>query len=240
MRLSAACPLAITMMPGRDPASYPPFLDAVIQSSRHWQQLELNFRSPHSILWTRLLSLSPDDLCMLRELRISLNGFMQEDLLYQSGLLTAQGLRSFSIANIQTIAFPAGIPPNWKNLNHLFIHSPIFLGLAHLMLSYCCNLVACLLQIAKDRSEIISNGLRVYDRLYHFTTLYSFPSHIPIAPRECHRLQPIIPQHRGAILANSRLSGVFSERTRGIWSPKSPTEHQLPRNAQDGSLLLFN
>ena len=154
LRLSAACPLAITMMPAGDPASHPPLLDAIIQSSRRWQQLELGFHSPNSDVLTRLLSLSPDDLCMLRELRLyslyaTLNGQeVQEDLLYRSGLLTAQGLRSISIVEVQSNSFPAGIPPNWKNLNHLFIHSPILLGLAHSMLSYCCNLVACLLEIA--------------------------------------------------------------------------------------------
>ena len=94
---------------------------------------------------------------MLRELRLyslyslytSTNGQeVQEDLLYRCGLLTAQRLRSISIVEIQSNSFPAGIPPNWKNLNHLFIHSPILLGLAHSMLSYCCKLVACLLEIA--------------------------------------------------------------------------------------------
>ena len=160
LRLSAACPLAITMMPAGDPISHPPLLDTIIQSSRRWQQLELSFLSADSDILTRLLSLSPDDLCMLRELRIyslysAVNGQeVQEDLLYQSGLLTAQGLRSISIANIQTDAFPAGIPPNWKNLNHLFIHSPILLGLAHSILSYCSNLVACLLKIAGQWDDI--------------------------------------------------------------------------------------
>jgi hypothetical protein len=159
LRLSAACPLAITLMPSVDPASHPPLWDAIIQSSRRWQQLELGYLSPESDDLTRLLSLSPDDLCMLRELRIyslypSVNPHtqeVQENLWHQSGLLTAQGLRSISIADMrQTYAFPAlaGIPPNWKNLNHLFIHSRIWLGLARQMLSYCCNLVACLLEIA--------------------------------------------------------------------------------------------
>ena len=165
LKLSAACPLAITMMPASDPVSHPPLLDSVIQSSRRWEQLELGFHSPDSNVLTRLLSISQDDLCMLRELRIySLNSTfnphtqeVQEDLWYQSGLLTAQGLRSISIANMRTNAFPAGIPPNWKNLNHLFIHSPILLGLAHSMLSYCCHLVACLLEIAGQWDETILN-----------------------------------------------------------------------------------
>ena len=133
LRLSAACPLAITMTPTGDPIYHPPFLDTITQSSRRWQQLELNFLPPVSDVsdvLSRLLSISPDDLCMLRELRISLNGRrqeVQEDLLYQSGLFTAQGLRSISFGNIQTNLLPAGIPPNWKNLNRLFIHSPILL-----------------------------------------------------------------------------------------------------------------
>ena len=160
LTLSAACPLSITLMPASDPISHPPLLDSIIQSSRRWQQLELgSFLSPESDVLTRLLSLSPDDLCMLRELRIhslyptaSLHSQdEQEDLWYQSGILTAQGLRSISIADIpQLNMFNAGIPPNWKNLNHLFIHSPILLGFAHQILTYCCNLVACLLDIAGE------------------------------------------------------------------------------------------
>ena len=158
LTLSAACPLSVTLMPASDPVSHPPLLDSIIQSSRRWQQLELgHFLSPESDILTRLLRLSPDDLCMLRELRIhslyptpSLHSQeVQEDLWYQSGLLTAQGLRSISIGNVPQIKmFNAGIPPNWINLNHLFIHSPILLGFAHQILTYCCNLVACLLDIA--------------------------------------------------------------------------------------------
>ena len=141
--MSAGSPLTV---------SYPPLLDSIIESSQRWQQLELSFLHPESDIFTRFLSISPDDLCMLRELRIHslysmLSLHTQEDLWYRSGLLTAQGLRSISIALPQMNAFHAGIPPNWKNLNHLFFHSPILLGLAHSMLSYCCNLVACLLEI---------------------------------------------------------------------------------------------
>ena len=165
LKLSAASPLAITIMPAGDSVSHPQILDSVIQSSRRLQQLELGFHSPESYVLTRLLSLSPDDLCMLRELRIhSLNSILnphtqevQEDSWYQSGLLTAQGLRSISIANMRTNAFPAGIPPNWKNLNRLFIHSPILLRLAHSMLS-CCHLVACLLEIAVPWDGTILNA----------------------------------------------------------------------------------
>ena len=192
LRLSAACPLAITMMPAGDPIPHPPLLDAIMQSSRRWQQLELSYLSPESDVLTRLLSLSPDDLCMLRELRIySLYSMIDrhtqevhEDLWYQSGLLTAQGLRSISIANMQTNAFPAGVPPNWKNLNHLFIHSPILLGLAHPMLTYCCNLVACLLEIARqwdDTETMLNTSITT-------SPLYSSPSHISIASRGSRRL----------------------------------------------------
>ena len=159
LRLSAASPLAITLMPGSDPVSHPPLLDAIIESSRRWQQLELGFISPESDVLTRLFSLSPDDLCMLQELRIhSLYSMVdlhtQEDLRCRSGLLNAQGLRSISIADMyQTNGFLTRIPPNWKNLNHLFIHSPILLRYAHPMLTYCCNLVACLLQITLEWGE---------------------------------------------------------------------------------------
>ena len=158
LRLSAACPLAVTLMAARDPISHPPLLDSIIQSSRRWQQLELGcFLSSESDVLTRLLSISPDDLCMLRELRIhslyttdSIHSQeVQDDLWYQSGLLNAPGLRSIFIADIPQITpLNAGIPPNWKNLNHLFIYSPIILGLAHQILTSCCNLVACLLEIA--------------------------------------------------------------------------------------------
>ena len=155
LRLSAACPLAITLMPAGDPVYHQPLLNSIIQSSRRWQQLELGCSlSPGSELLTRLLSLSPDDLTMLRELRIYSTvdiqwQEVQEDPWYQSGLLTAPGLRSIFIADMhRTNVFSAGIPPNWKNLNHLFIHSPTLIGLAHRMLNYCRNLVACLLEIA--------------------------------------------------------------------------------------------
>ena len=153
LRLSAACPLAITLMPVSDPVTHPPLLDSIIQSSRRWQQFELGYLPPGSDLLTKLLSLSSDDLCMLRELRINslyslVDLHTQEYIWYRSGLLTTQGLRSLSIADSDMRhAFPASIPPNWKNLNHLFIHSPISLELAHSLLSYCCNLVACLLEI---------------------------------------------------------------------------------------------
>ena len=166
LRLSAPCPLAITLMPESNLGYHPPLLDSIIQSSRRWQQLELGCPLPpasESELLTRLLSLSPDDLSMLREVRIySLNPKfnlhsleVREDLWYRSGLLTAQGLRSISIADMpRSHAFPAGIPPNWKNLNRLFIHSPILIRLAHSLLNYCRNLVACLLEITEQWEDI--------------------------------------------------------------------------------------
>ena len=161
LRLSSACPLSITLMSARDPISHPPLLDSIIQSSRRWQQLELGcLLSSESDLLTKLLCLSPDDLCMLQELRIySLYSTVaasipsvevQDDPWYQSGLLTAPGLRSIFIADMPpTTRLNAGIPPNWKNLNHLFIHSPIYLGLAQQILTNCCNPAACLLEIAE-------------------------------------------------------------------------------------------
>ena len=169
LRLSAACPLSITLMPAGGPVSHLPLLDSIIQSSRRWQQLELghirSFFSPESDVVARLLTLSPDDLCMLRELRIhslysTVNPYpheawqLLENPWYQSGLLTAQGLRSISIADMRS-TFPASTPPNWKNLNELFIGSPISLGLAQSMVKYCCNLVACLLEIAESDIDTI-------------------------------------------------------------------------------------
>ncbi|KAF8800305.1 hypothetical protein BYT27DRAFT_7200197 [Phlegmacium glaucopus] len=142
LRLSGACPLSIAIMPVRGLGPFHrPLLDAIIQSSRRWQQFELGPLSPFSHDFKRILGLSADDLCMLREIRIHW---------HQSGILTAQGLRSISIANIHL----GGIPPNWKNLHHLFIHSHVTLGIAHQMLSYCCNLVACLLLIDRDSGEV--------------------------------------------------------------------------------------
>ena len=195
LRLSAACPLSITMMPAGDPFSHPPLLDVIVQSSRRWQQFELGFHSPDSEVLTRLLSLSPDDLCMLQELRIySLNPVfnphtqeIQEDLWYQSGLLTAQGLRSISIKTM-IYACPAGIPPNWKNLNHLFIHSPILLRLAHSMLS-CCHLVACLLEIAGQWDETILNASINLSNASTTLSPCILPYlHISITSRGSHRL----------------------------------------------------
>jgi hypothetical protein len=167
LRLSAACPLAITLMPAGGPASHPPLLDSIIQSSRRWQQLELGlgFFSPESDVVAKLLSLSPDDLCMLRELRIyslysTVNPYLhevKENPWYQSGLLTAQGLRSISIADMRN-SFPASIPPNWKNLNQLFISSPISFRLARSMVNYCCNLVACLFEITERDYDAIPDA----------------------------------------------------------------------------------
>ena len=164
LRLSATCPLAITLMPlmpiSDSVITHPPLLDSIIQSSRRWQEFELGILPPGSDLLTKLLSLSSDDLCMLRELRIhsfysTFDLHTQGDLWFRSGLLTAQGLRSLSIADSDMRhAFPASIPPNWKNLNHLFIHSPISLGIAHSMLSYSSNLVACLLEISSPWYDI--------------------------------------------------------------------------------------
>ena len=164
LRLSAACPLAITLMPAVDPVPHPPLLDAIIETSRRWQQLELGFLSPKSDIMSRLISLSPDDLCMLRELRIrSLDSMIDlhtQDLRCNSGLLTAQGLRSISITDAYHIyGFLTRLPPNWKNLNRLFINSPISLGVAHSILIYCCKLVTCLLHV--QVTQAYRNGIGV-------------------------------------------------------------------------------
>ena len=82
-------------MPANDPVYHRPLLYTIIQSSRCWQQLELDCSlCPDSEMLTRLLSLSPDDLTMLRELRIYTlystfnlhSQEVQEDLWYQCGL----------------------------------------------------------------------------------------------------------------------------------------------------------
>ena len=157
LRLSDPYPLAITL-----PAtglSHPPLLDSIIQSSRRWQQLELGcFLSVETDVLTRVLNVSSDDLCMLREIRIHQlystfdyrSHEMQDHPWYQS-LLTAQGLRSIFIADLPEDKLNTNIPPNWKNLNHVFIHSRILLGHAHRILTYCCNLKACLLEIAWEQ-----------------------------------------------------------------------------------------
>ncbi|KAF8800302.1 hypothetical protein BYT27DRAFT_7313919 [Phlegmacium glaucopus] len=148
--------------------SHWPLLDPIIQSSRRWQQFELGPLSPYSDDFKRILGLSADDLCMLREIRIhstaNLTQDRDKDPWHQSGMLTAQGLRSISIAIIHPGIFPIGIPPNWKNLHHLFIHSYVALGLAGQILSYCCNLVACLLKIHRDSG--------------HFSDVSSFLPHL--------------------------------------------------------------
>jgi len=142
--------LSITVIPTSSNL-HQPVLDAIIQSSRRWQQLELGSLRFDSNVWKKIISLSTDDLCMLRELRLHSTRSLEwaEDLWFESGLFAAHGLRSISIGDIHHISvFPTGIPPNWKNLNHLFIHAPISLGLANQLLSHCCNLVACVIVIA--------------------------------------------------------------------------------------------
>jgi hypothetical protein len=155
LKLSGACPLSISIIPTSSNFHQQP-LDAIIQSCRRWQQLELGSLRFDSNVWKRIISLSTDDLCMLRELRLhsTRNSEWAEDLWYESGLFAAQGLRSISIGDIHQInVFPTGIPPNWKNLNHLFIHTPIELGLANQLLSHCCNLVACAIGIVMPWSN---------------------------------------------------------------------------------------
>jgi hypothetical protein len=177
LRLSAACPLVITLMPAGGPVSHPPLLDSIIKSSRRWQQLELGHGFfPESDVTAKLLTLSPDDLCMLREIRIFSTVSphpheVQENPWYQSGLLTAQGLRSISIADMRN-TFPASIPPNWKNLNQLFIYSPISLGLAQSMVNFCCNLAACLFEITEWDIDVIPDAsITLSSCLPHLTSL---------------------------------------------------------------------
>ncbi|KAF8814499.1 hypothetical protein BYT27DRAFT_7206060 [Phlegmacium glaucopus] len=165
LRLSGACPLSITMIPAAGLVSHQPLLDAIIQSSRRWQQFELGFSSPDSDVSKRIFSLSADDLCMLREVRLhsmdNPSPDTGENLWHQSGILTAQGLRSISIARIYPDIFPIGIPPNWKNLHHLFIHPQVPLRLAGQMLSCCCNLVSCLLNIEWDSGDLPNSSITV-------------------------------------------------------------------------------
>ncbi|KAF8800298.1 hypothetical protein BYT27DRAFT_7064379, partial [Phlegmacium glaucopus] len=156
LRLSGACPLSIAIMPTRllSP-SHRPLLDAIIQSSRRWQQFELGPLSPHSDDFKRILSLSADDLCMLREIRLdSTDSPNLEDPWFQGGVITAQGLRSISLSNNYLNVFALGVPPNWKNLHHLFIHSYVTLGITRQIMSYCCSLVACLLKVDCDSDEV--------------------------------------------------------------------------------------
>ncbi|KAF8814506.1 hypothetical protein BYT27DRAFT_7206083 [Phlegmacium glaucopus] len=165
LRLSGACPLSITIIPAGGPVSHQPLLDAIIQSSRRWQQFELGFISPDSDLLKRIFSLSADDLCMLREVRLHSTNTSSpdtgENVWHQSGILTAQGLRRISIAHIHPDMFPIGIPPNWKNLHHLFIHSWVALGIAGQMLSYCCNLISCLLKLQWDEGDLPNASITV-------------------------------------------------------------------------------
>lgn len=79
--------------------------------------------------------------------------------------------------------FPASISPNWKNLNHLFIHSPIKLELADQLLCCCCNLVARLLEIARG----VGCGYALQLECLHHPSIFS-PSYISISSRRSCRL----------------------------------------------------
>ena len=107
---------------------------------------------------------------MLRELRIHdpmhYHGPVRRTVSYRSGLFTAQGLRSIS-TDMDLPGLPTQLPPSWKNLNHLFIYSPISLGLAHQLLSHCCNLVGCLLVIRWPWSDdAFSNNSTTFSSLH--------------------------------------------------------------------------
>ena len=153
LRLSSVYPLSISITSTSKRDCHQPPLDAIIQSSRRWQQLELRHLSPHSNVWKKIMDLSADDFCMLRELRLhSTNDRL--GLWVQSALFAAHGLRSIHINKInKTNGFSAGIPQNWQDLNHLFIHSPILLRVANQMLNHCHSLVACLLEVAIEKSD---------------------------------------------------------------------------------------
>ena len=52
LRLSATCPLSISINPPYTSISHQPLLDAIIRSSRRWQQLELGYLLPTSDVFT--------------------------------------------------------------------------------------------------------------------------------------------------------------------------------------------
>jgi hypothetical protein len=186
LELSADCPLSITMKIPTKELRHPPLVDAILQSSQRWQRLELKDLDSGSDVLNRLLSLSADDLSMLRELRLhalSAKDLITDkdsgDLWCRNGLLNARGLRSICIAYMHSsMTFPGGIPPNWKNLNHLIIHSPIALELANRMLRCCCNLLVCVFEISELWARGASPGWN-----YDSTNLLPLPHLIHLTLR---------------------------------------------------------
>ena len=144
LRLSTACPLSITIWLDKDFLNQR-LLDSIIQSSSRWQKLKLSHLDRDSS--KIILSLSADDLCMLRELRLGSLGYTCWGYKwYKCALFTTPSLRSISVACVGNELFK-GIPSNWKNLNQLLIHTPTIAKLANKLLCHCHNLVSCVLQI---------------------------------------------------------------------------------------------
>lgn len=186
IRLSGGCPLSISIKitsPGTLHINRT-LLDSIIKSSRRLQHLELDNLASQPDLYTSILGMSADDLCMLQEIRLLSTAWPEhvKDLWHQSGLFTTQSLRRVSIADMHN-EFPAGLPPNWKNLTHLFIHSSIFLGSAGKVLSHCHNLVACLLQVSTPWRSTHANFPPEYSFLPHLKFLSLRGEHIA-----CNRL----------------------------------------------------
>lgn len=152
LRLSTACPLsiAITLIPRDAGSLHRPTFYSIIVSSRRWRQLELGDCRFNSEIFGRILELSTDDLCMLRDLRLYSTYCLERGRYgytwHQSGLFNTPSLRNISIVELGE-ALPLGPPPNWKTLTRLFIHSKISARLANELLSHCSYLVACSLQI---------------------------------------------------------------------------------------------
>ena len=123
--------------------------------------------------------------------------------------------------------FNTGIPPNWKNLNHLFVHSPILSGLAHRMLNHCCNLVVCHLEITEW--DGFFNGIETIPDV-SITISPCILSHLTFlslqgGPAFCNQLF-------GSIKASSLkildYHGYFPSLSCRVQPLESPPEHQLP------------
>ena len=165
LRLSAACPLSIIISSLWEDDVHQPHLDAIVRSSRHWQQLEFRYLATYSKVWKMIINLSVDDLGMLRDLRFH----SMTNLWHKSVLSAAKGLCSIHINKIELNAFPTGIPQNWQNLNHLFIHSPILIRVANQLLNHCHNPITCLLEVATEKSD--SDSTLLSSSLPHLTFL---------------------------------------------------------------------
>lgn len=92
LRLSIVCPLSITIMPtGNENHSWMPL--------HNHRQLELGYFAPNSNALKRIINLTANHICMLRELRLhELTDGHSKDLWFQCAFLAAQGLRSICIA----------------------------------------------------------------------------------------------------------------------------------------------